>query len=253
MRHYLPKLAPQPLLLLVLAVVLLLPACAKKRIVSPQRKPATVHSQQKSPKGYVKPRTYTVMGQTYRTIASAHGFEEVGYASWYGKDFHGRPTANGEKYDMYGMTAAHKLLPFNTKVRVTNLENGKSIVVRINDRGPFVKSRIIDLTYTGAEKIGMIGPGTAKVRVESLSEVPHTPKGELAGRFFIQVGAFGKQANAQKLCNKLRSEGYGCREHYMNTRNLWRVQVGPYATLPKAEKAREAFLSMNDKSFIFAD
>jgi len=244
------------LLFMAVTALLLLPACAKKRIVSPAHRnssPQVASPSYDPPKGPVKPKTYTVMGKTYRTIPSAHGFSEAGYASWYGKDFHGRPTANGEKYNMYGMTAAHKLLPFNTKVRVTNLENGKSIVVRINDRGPFVKNRIIDLTYTAAKAIDMIGPGTAKVHVESLTKVPQTPKGDLAGRFYIQVGAFGKEANASNLCTKLKSEGYGCTKRFMNNRNLWRVLVGPYSTLPKAKNIRENFLELNDKSFIFAD
>jgi rare lipoprotein A len=93
------------------------------------------------------------------------GYAETGVASWYGKKFHGRQTANGERYDMYGMTAAHKTLPFGTMVEVTNLTNGKKVTVRINDRGPFIRGRIIDLTYTAAKKIDMIGPGTAKVRI----------------------------------------------------------------------------------------
>jgi rare lipoprotein A len=94
--------------------------------------------------------------------------ELEGIASWYGPDFHGRRTANGEIYNMYGMTAAHKTLPFDTMLRVTNLENGRSVVVRVNDRGPYAKGRIIDLSKSAAEKIGMIGPGTARVRLEVL-------------------------------------------------------------------------------------
>lgn len=99
-------------------------------------------------------KTYTVRGKTYRPYLTADGYREEGVASWYGKDFHGRKTANGERYNMYAMTAAHKLLPLGTKVRVTHLGNGRSIVVRVNDRGPFVGNRIIDLSYGGAQKIG---------------------------------------------------------------------------------------------------
>ncbi len=91
---------------------------------------------------------------------------QEGVASYYGEDFHGRKTSNGEIYDMYAMTAAHRALPFNTRVLVTNLDNGKKVTVRINDRGPFVKGRIIDLSYGAARKIGMVGPGTARVRLE---------------------------------------------------------------------------------------
>ena len=112
-------------------------------------------------------KTYTVRGKTYRPYLSADGYREDGVASWYGRDFHGKTTANGERYNMYAMTAAHKLLPLGTKVRVTHLRNGKSIVVRVNDRGPFVGDRIIDLSYASAKELGMIGTGTARVRVEA--------------------------------------------------------------------------------------
>ena len=110
-------------------------------------------------------RPYTIKGKQYVPLASASGYVEKGRASWYGKKFHGRKTSNGETYNMYAMTAAHKTLPMNTWVRVENLENGKQIKVRVNDRGPFVSGRIIDLSYTGAKQIGMVGPGTARVRV----------------------------------------------------------------------------------------
>ena len=113
-------------------------------------------------------KTYTVRGKTYRPYLTADGYREDGIASWYGKDFHGKKTANGERYNMYSMTAAHKLLPLGTKVRVTHLRTGRSIVVRVNDRGPFVGNRIIDLSYAGARELGIIGTGTARVRVEAL-------------------------------------------------------------------------------------
>lgn len=112
---------------------------------------------------------YTVLGKTYYVMPSSEGFRQEGYASWYGKKFHGRRTSNGEVYDMYGMTAAHKTLPIPSYVRVTNKQNGLSVVVRVNDRGPFHGGRIIDLTYTAATKLGFVGQGTAPVAIEVIT------------------------------------------------------------------------------------
>lgn len=112
--------------------------------------------------------SYTVLGKTYKVMSSSKGFKERGDASWYGTKFHGRLTANGERYDMYEMTAAHKNLPLPTYVQVTNLDNGKKIVVRVNDRGPFHKGRVIDLSYAAASKIGMLKKGTARVEVVAI-------------------------------------------------------------------------------------
>ncbi len=126
----------------------------------------TINTQRNShlPKG----KPYTVHGKKYTPYTSAVGFEEIGIASWYGPGFHGKKTSNGETFNTYSMTAAHKFLPFNTNILVTNLENGKTCVVRINDRGPFVDDRIIDLSQAAAQKIGMIKSGTAKVHLEYL-------------------------------------------------------------------------------------
>jgi len=116
--------------------------------------------------------SYVVFGKRYFRLASARGFDQRGVASWYGRKFHGRLTASGERYDMFSMTAAHKSLPLPTFARVTNLANNRSIVVRINDRGPFVDDRLIDLSYAAAAKLDMLSAGTANVRVETLSGVP---------------------------------------------------------------------------------
>lgn len=114
------------------------------------------------------PPSYVIKGKKYRTLKSHVGFKQLGYASWYGTKFHGRLTSNGEKYDMYAMTAAHKTLPIPCYVRVTRQDNGKSIVVRVNDRGPFVEGRIIDLSYAAATKLGITLSGTAKVHIEAI-------------------------------------------------------------------------------------
>ena len=128
------------------------------------------------------------------------GGVQVGVASWYGPDFHGRPTANREVFNMYDMTAAHPTLPLGTWVVVTHLASGRSAVVRVNDRGPFVGGRIIDLSYAAARLLGLIGPGTARVRVEVLTIPPGLEKGV---RFSVQVGAFASRANAEALRQEL--------------------------------------------------
>ena len=198
-------------------------------------------------------KPYTIKGKTYYPLLSSHGFSEEGIASWYGKDFHGKKTANGEIYDMHGMTAAHKLLPFGTKVKVTNRENGKSIVVRINDRGPFVANRVIDLTRTGAERIGMIAKGTAPVTLETMGSVPGLKDGDLAGRFYVQVGAFANKSNAEGLVAKLRREGKGARTYYADQVNFWRVQAGPYSSLVHAEQAADTMQQEYPNNFVVAE
>ncbi|MEQ9564672.1 MAG: septal ring lytic transglycosylase RlpA family protein [Pseudomonadales bacterium] len=121
---------------------------------------------------------YTVLGQTYEVLPSSHGFIQEGTASWYGRKFHGRPTSNGERFDMYGMTAAHKSLPIPTYVEVTNLDNGRKVVLRVNDRGPFLSERNIDLSWGAAAKLGFADLGTARVRVVALD--PDDPLATLA-------------------------------------------------------------------------
>jgi rare lipoprotein A len=161
------------------------------------------------------PRPYVVNGRRYYPLPDAHGFEEYGKASWYGEAFHGSPTASGEIYDMYKKSAAHKILPLHTYVEVTNLSNRRSTLVRINDRGPFVKGRVIDLSYAAAKEIGLIGPGVADVKVVALGrEVRRaaSPKGTKTvvvtkdlkrGPFTIQVGAFEKRESALELVDRL--------------------------------------------------
>jgi rare lipoprotein A len=124
---------------------------------------------------YGNPPEYEVRGITYHVLKSAKGYDQEGVASWYGPEFQGKRTSSGEPYDMYAMTAAHKTLPIPTYVEVTNLENGQKVVVRVNDRGPFQKNRLIDLSYIAALKLGMLGAGTARVRVRALTPGGSTP------------------------------------------------------------------------------
>lgn len=203
-------------------------------------------------------KPYTIRGKTYYPLASGVGFSEEGIASWYGKAFHGKKTANGETYDMYAMTAAHKLLPFNTQVRVTNLRNGKSIITRINDRGPFVEKRVIDLSYTGAKNLGMLGTGTAPVRIESVGAVSGISRSgrsgtfEMRGTFYVQVGAFANKQNAVRLASRIKAGGRNSRYYYSDMVDFWRVQIGPYNTLNQAEDACDALRSQYPGSFVVA-
>lgn len=157
--------------------------------------------------GPAPPGTYRVHGRTYRPLAHASGYSEVGIASWYGADFHGRRTSSGEVYDMHAATAAHKLLPLGTVVRVTHLGNGRQAVARINDRGPFVDGRVIDLSLALARELDMTQEGTARVRVEAL-EGPGgaaPPPVGLDGPFAWQVGAFRERLNADGLAARLEA------------------------------------------------
>jgi rare lipoprotein A len=157
------------------------------------------------------PAFYEVLGKRYSVLATADGYLERGIASWYGPTFHGAPTSMGEKYDMYAMTAAHKTLPLPAYARVTNLRNGKSVVVRINDRGPFVANRIIDLSYTAAAKLDMLREGTTMVEVRTLT--PGQPDPLTRGnqqppqQLFVQAGAFSEPGNARRLAHRLQANG----------------------------------------------
>jgi rare lipoprotein A len=155
------------------------------------------------------------------------GMEETGIASWYGNPYHGRASASGEIYDMEKLTAAHRTLPFGTVVRVENLDNEETVDVRVNDRGPFVKGRIIDLSRAAARSIHMLGPGTAKVRLRILE----LPAADPAAYYAVQAGAFRDRDNAERLRKKMESE-YGSARLQMRDGNppLWRVLVGREST-----------------------
>jgi len=156
---------------------------------------------------------------------------EVGVASWYGHPYHGRASASGEIYDMEQMTAAHRTLPFGTWVRVFNLDNDKTVDVRINDRGPFVDNRVIDLSHAAARVIGMIGPGLARVRLEIMA----TPAVVASGFYAVQVGAFQVRANAERLRAEMEAR-YGSARMVLRSGEppLWRVLVGQEATVDGA-------------------
>jgi rare lipoprotein A len=183
------------------------------------------------------PPFYTVLGKRYTLLSSAEGFVERGVASWYGPTFHGSPTSIGEQYDMYAMSAAHKTLPLPAYARVTNLRNGKSVVVRINDRGPFVVNRVIDLSYTAAAKLDMLKEGTTLVEVKVVTP---DDKDQLARTdaqpppaLYVQAGAFSEERNARQLVERLKAGGIAnafVQAPPDGKPRMFRVRAGPVST-----------------------
>jgi len=191
---------------------------------------------------------YEVLGKQYRVLPTSVGYAERGVASWYGEKFHGRLTSSREPYDMYAMTAAHKTLPLPTYVRVRNLRNNRTIVVRVNDRGPFVHNRIIDLSYAAALRLDMVGDGTTLVEVTAITfdgpqgsppapqtaPPPYRPGTDTAGagdaRSYVQVGAFGVRDNAARRVALLRQHGIENARIHTDTSvtpTIYRVRIGP--------------------------
>jgi rare lipoprotein A len=182
---------------------------------------------------YGNPPFYEVNGRRYVVLPSAVGYVEQGIASWYGPDFHGGRTSTGETYDMDAMTGAHPTLPLPTWVRVTNLENGRSVVVRLNDRGPFAKGRIIDLSRAAAEQLHMVRAGTARVEVVSLAGAAQQTTAPQPGTaaYYAQAGAFGSRENAEEFATRLRGAGIAGVAVSEAGGGLYRVRAGPVATL----------------------
>lgn len=202
-------------------------------------------------------RPYQALGETYVPMKSYAPFKQAGIASWYGKRFHGRKTSNGEIYNMYAMSAAHPTLPLPSYVKVTNPSNGRSVIVRVNDRGPFKHSRIIDLSYAAAYKLRILDRGSAHVEIEAvnaafaaqnktttpvpkLSEASNsasnTSTQTITTPFFVQVGAFKLEANANTLKQKIQNLGIANSKDIQHVYNsqLYRLKLGPYASRSKA-------------------
>jgi len=224
-----------------------LAGCAREPLrPAPPPAPATPPSDAGIPRDeprakYGNPPFYEVGGQRYVVLPSAAGYVEQGIASWYGPDFHGGRTATGETYDMHAMTGAHPTLPLPTWVHVTNLENGKSVVVRLNDRGPFARGRIIDLSRSAAEALDMVRAGTARVEVRSLASGDAAPAA-VPATYYAQAGAFGSRENAEALATRLRAagiEGVTVTESSADGRPLFRVRAGPAPTLPDFDRLVE--------------
>lgn len=245
----------RPIRLFTLAgALLLLAACASGPAPVTDRAPRTATG---APPADAVPRAeprsrygngpyYKVYGVTYQVRDTSHGYQERGVASWYGEKFHGRMTSSQEPYDMYAMTAAHRTLPLPSYVRVRNLKNNRTVVVRVNDRGPFVDNRIIDLSYSAALKLDMVTDGTSLVEVTAISFDEAKPAAsvvaataplagnaaEPAASIFVQVGAFGDAGNARRRHLMLRDGGIGpafVHEDGSVSPPLYRVRIGPIA------------------------
>lgn len=289
---------------LLLTAVLLLAACSTPPPPRPVPQTTTVPAQPANSGGVpdAVPRDepkmrggankpfYEVLGHRYHVLPSAEGYVEQGVASWYGPTFHGGLTAIGDRYDMYAMTAAHKTLPLPCYARVTNLSNGRSVVVRLNDRGPFVANRIIDLSYSAAVRLDMLRTGTALVEVRVVTpydqpqvittavppDVPVTPPptpatattappptaGDPITRvqeappvsLYVQAGAFAVQANASSLADKLRSAGMSnvAVVSPVSGGHLYRVRLGPIQSVDEFDRlsARLAALGVPDARLV---
>ncbi len=213
------------------------------------------------------PGSYEVLGKRYVTLKDSKGFRQRGVASWYGTKFHGRKTANGETYNMYAMTAAHKTLPIPSYVRVTNLNNQRSVIVRINDRGPFHGNRIIDLSYAAASKLGITRSGTGYVEIEALEpgqtaekNIKRTvaQKNASSSSFYLQLGAFKEKFNAQQLQRKVAQVAAG-QTSLKIVRNqngqVYKVLLGPLQSESRAQKISEKLLALGikDMTLVMAD
>lgn len=208
---------------------------------------APVEPQAEAVSKYGNPENYEVFGKTYAVSDSSQGYKKQGYASWYGTKFHGQRTSSGEPYDMFAMTAANKTLPIPTYVQVKNLENGKTVVVRVNDRGPFHEGRIIDLSYAAAAKLDMLGKGTAKVEVTALA--PYQSLDNATSMIadalstdntpvFLQAGVFREPANANRLKTKIQQwvmAPVQVKSAEVKGQPVYRVQVGPIDSLTEQQ------------------
>jgi rare lipoprotein A len=208
---------------------------------------------------YGNPDSYVVMGKKYYVMDSSEGFKQKGIASWYGNKFHGRRTSSGEDYDMYAMTAAHKTLPIPAFVEITNIDNGRKAIVKVNDRGPFHEGRIIDLSYAAATKLGVAQAGTANVtiRVVTSEEDKNRRRSKMfvespvseGDKLYVQVAAFATEGNARKYQDKLQGEGFfDVRLHIESKKGqaVYRVRIGP---LPSERVAKNVLSQLEENNY----
>ena len=193
---------------------------------------------------------YEVLGRTYRVLPTAAGYVERGDASWYGSKFHGRLTSSGEPFDMYAVSAAHKTLPLPSWVEVTNLNNGRTLTIRVNDRGPFKEGRIIDLSYAAAHLLDVLDSGTAPVEVRAITFDGHTPRTGLSPRSVpveLQVGAFSSRNRARQVRDQLeRADINRIDIDRARTPNgtVWRVRVGPIRSMGRASEVAQRIVEL---------
>ena len=242
-------------MLRLLALTLLLTSCSFG--VPIQRNSSTSNTNNPPPSNtpYSSQQSYIVHGKQYHVMNSADGYVERGIASWYGRKFHGRKTSNGDTYDMFAMTAAHKTLPLPTKVKVTNLSNGKSVIVTVNDRGPFVDDRIIDLSYAAAKKLDLITHGTSQVEVRALTGKPSNVRviplqsDTQEPDIYIQTGSFAEKINAITQQQQLKALNFNdCHIYPIQTDNglFYRVRIGPFSLL---ESAQQTLQKLKNQAF----
>ena len=203
----------------------------------------------KEPLNKFSNRPYKVFGKTYYPMTSLKPYTATGYATWYGKKYHGNKTSIGEVYDMYKMTAAHKTLPLPCYVKVTNLKNDKTVIVRVNDRGPFVKDRIIDLSYAAANRLEIIEKGSELVKVELIDLDKKVKVSKINKQIYIQAGLFSDEKNANNLINKIKKLGTVTNENIKKIKNedQFQVLIGPFKNLPYAKIKKD---ELSDNFFI---
>jgi rare lipoprotein A len=188
-------------------------------------------------------RPYLVFEKKYTPMTKLEIYSETGYASWYGKKYHGNKTSIGEVYDMYQMTGAHKTLPLPCFVKVTNLINQKSVIIRVNDRGPFIKNRVIDLSYAAAHRLEIIEKGSELVKVEVIRPLANSAPYKSLNAFYIQAGAFSDQGNAVKFLSRITKNKVKKRSNKIIKKgSLYSVMIGPYTSRNKADEISK-FLS----------
>ena len=246
-----------------LVFLLLLGGCLSKPVqdTAPATEPAHLarlpdpvpRQEPRSASGNKSP--YEVFGKSYRVLPSSDGYIATGKASWYGTKFHGRKTSSGEPYDMYQLTAAHRNLPIPSYVRVTNLANNRSTVVRVNDRGPFHSERIIDLSYAAAVKLGFAHRGTTQVKVEALVPGHHVqhvrntapaPVVAAAKQIYLQAGAYAEPEGAARLSTELRQLiGNLVQVVRLPADDLYRVRIGPLPHVREATRLQALILTAN--------
>jgi rare lipoprotein A len=227
---------------------------------------------------YGNPASYEVFGKRYHTLSSSDGYSERGIASWYGTKFHGHRTSSGEPYDMYQMSAAHKTLPLPTYARVTNLDNNTSVIVKINDRGPFHDNRIIDLSYAAASKLNIVAKGTGLVRVQAIDPHSYRPESPVPTRLvskpkvavmqpakktqpadskynptlYLQVGAFADRDNAERLKSRLSSAdlpgNLQISEGLSNQTPIYRVRIGPLSSVELVDRLTQLLVDQGVES-----
>ncbi len=203
-----------------------------EKIVKPINKPIVSVDNQTSAGN---PSSYVLWGKKYQVLPFSNDFKERGIASWYGPDFHGKKTSNGEIYNMYGMTAAHKRLPIPSYVRVTNLKNGHAVILRINDRGPFHEDRVIDLSYAAAQELDVHEAGTEWVEIEAID----SEHGQNHVSVYLQIGVFGNENNAKNLQTKVAANQMP--KPRIKTvshagKIMYKVQLGPFYTNQEVNK-----------------